>query len=79
MEDDAHFHVNSTYKRNENARRINNGKNQLLAPTVGDLFLHTLLLSITVIMKTKNYNANITYKKKPEFILNRAKMTYATL
>lgn len=30
-------------------------------------------------MKTKSYNANITYKKKPEFILDRAKMIYASL
>ena len=31
-------------------------------------------------MKIKNYNANITYKKKPEFSsINRAKMIYASL
>lgn len=38
LEDDAHFHMDSKYKGKENSRRINNGKCQLLAPTVGDLF-----------------------------------------
>lgn len=63
------------YKRNKNVGRINNGKYQLFTLC----YFTYSVVKHTVIMKIKNYNVNITYKKKPEFISKRAKMIYASL